>query len=187
MSVHLIGNLSWQSDYWSEKPTAQDLRDSQHGDPQEYGVLWERYNFNFEKCVRNGRKRGFLVCQSRPVSFDDREGIVFFASAGYIVGLYALPTIVPIDWDTFRDFSEEASNISAPLEMCVRWKSILRVPIDKARYFAGRKQIRKYIYVGDREANAIIRDAIAAHDDAPDVQKKLNMIARSVWGADFKL
>jgi hypothetical protein len=149
--------------------------------------LCEKCNFNFEKFVRDGRKLGFLICQSRPRSFKDGKGIVFFASRGFIVGLYALPTIVPVDWETFAEFSEDASNISAPLEMCVRWKSINRVPINKVLYFAGRKTIRKYIYVGDPEAKAIVCDAIAAHRDAPSIEDKLHMVAKSVWGPDIKL
>jgi hypothetical protein len=182
MRAHLIGNLSWQSDYWYDRPTNEDIRTSGHGDPQQDGVMWERFNFNFERCVRNGKKLGFLICQSPPKSFRNGEGIVFFASRGYIVGLYALPTTVPINWNDFTEFSEEASNISAPLELCVRWKTIDRVPIDKTRFYAGRKTIRKYIYIGDAEAQAIIADAITAHSDAADVQGQLRLVARSVWG-----
>ncbi len=143
--------------------------------------------FQLRAMYSRRQKARFLVCQSRPKSFKDGEGIVFFASRGYIVGLYALPTIVPVDWTHFDDFSEDVSNISAPVEMCLRWKTIDRVRIDKARYYAGRKTIRKYFYVGDREAKAIIRDAIIAHRDAPKIQQKLKMIAKSVWGPAVKL
>jgi len=163
-------------------PTEEDLNRTNHEAPQEDGVAWERHNFNLEELCRDGRKLGFLITQTRPLSFKDGEGIVFFASRGYIVGLYALPTLLRVDWNDLTDISEEASNISAPLDMCIRWKELNRVGIDKPKYYAGRKTIRKYIYIGDTEAQAIIRDAIAGHTDAPDIQAKLRLIAKAVWG-----
>jgi hypothetical protein len=44
--------------------------------------------------------------------------------------------------------------------------------------------IRKYIYIGDNEAKAILTDAITAHADAPDTRAKLAKIAGLVWGED---
>jgi hypothetical protein len=80
MPVHLIANLSWQSDYWSE-------------------------------------------CRFK-------TGEELYSS---------LRAVTSLGFMRFDDFSEEASNISAPLEMCVRWMHIDRLEIDRLRYFAGRK------------------------------------------------
>jgi len=61
-------------------PTEEDLNRTNHEAPQEDGVAWERHNFNLEELCRDGRKLGFLITQTRPLSFKDGEGIVFFAS-----------------------------------------------------------------------------------------------------------
>lgn len=192
---HLIANLSWQSDYWQERPTIEDLRKSGHtfareaakkleearrkgASEEEIELPHERWNFNMEKYALGEHKIGFFQARGKPHEYDSGNGIVFFYSNNYIVGLYGKAEV-----GQFHIDEEFTGNLRAPFELCVRWKEITRLPVNKDRHFAGQKRMAQggFIYIEDEQARNIIADAIAKHDDAPDIQKKLRQVEIAVW------
>jgi len=174
---HIIISLSWQSDYWHEAPTEQDLKKSAHGYAREGNIPHERWNFNLEKNIVDGFKVGF--CQADPTQFADSKGIVFFYSQGYIVGLYAKAEFGDFPVNGFK------GNTRAPVDLCVRWSDIKRLPVDKARHMIKtRVGQRGFTYISDEQASNIIQDAITAHDDDPEIQARLRRIEELLEDGD---
>ncbi|TEU15748.1 MAG: AAA family ATPase [Anaerolineales bacterium] len=179
---HIIASLSWQSDYWQGTFTDEDRKLSNFDWVMKGGVPHERWNFDMDKHIVDGHKVGFFQARYQPVNYDSGQGIVFFYSRkgneSYIVGLYGKAEVGQFEVD--RDYT---GNLRAPVELCVRWHEITRLPVDKERYFAGRKRIGMigFIIVGDKEAQNILDDAIDAHKDFPDVQEKLRQVKLAVF------
>ncbi len=187
---HLIVNITWQSDYWQNAPTEEDLRQSGHRYVSDGNLPHERYNFNLEKHVVDGYKIGFFQTNGQVRDYNDGRGIVFFYSKGYIVGLYGLAECSgsPEFKTQNGESTGDAGNLRAPVELCVRWKELTRLPVNKERYFDGKQRIGQigFIYIGDTAARNIIADAIAAHRDVPEIQEQLHQVELAVWGGGMK-
>jgi len=177
---HLIVNISWQSNYWTGKPTQDEQERSGFGEVNK-GNANEMHNFDFQKNVVDGTKAGFANKAGRARTFT-KGGIVFFHSLDrkqnktYIVGLYGGAEV--------GDFKSGPYNIRAPIELCVRWKEIHRLPVDKKRYFVGQKKMGQinFMNIGDKQAKEILDDAISVHADSPQVQQQLSAVQKVVWG-----
>ncbi len=174
---HIIVNLSWQSDYWQEKPTPENLQQSGHRYARAGNLPYERWNFNWQKNVVDDYKVGYFQATGVPREYDNGRGIIFFYSRNFIVGLYAKAEIGSFTVGDFR------GNVRAPLEICVRWKDITRVPVNAARHFKGQTRMGQggLLKIGDAQAESIIEDAIAAHADAPEIQETLERIKATIW------
>jgi len=180
---HLIVNVTWQEDYWQETFTEEDRRQAGHRYVREGNLPHERWNFNMEKHIVDDYKIGYFKTRGKPREYDSGNGIVFFYSANYIVGLYGKAEAGK--YDEFRTPDGEfAGNLRAPVDLCVRWKEATCLPVNKQRYFAGRTRMGQvgFINIGDEEARHILEDAIAAHEDTPNVQEKLRQVQAAVWG-----
>jgi hypothetical protein len=83
---------------------------------------------------------------------------------------------------------EEAfkGNLKAPIEFCVRWKGMTRIPVKKQQYFGKLQRMGQgnLIYIGDQEARNMLSDAIEKHSDSPDIQKQLRSVEAAVWGRE---
>jgi MoxR-like ATPase/predicted RNA-binding protein with PUA-like domain len=181
---HLIVSLAWQEDYWQETFTEEDRRRAGHRYPREGNLPHERWNFNMEKHIVDGHKIGFFQTRGKPRQYDSGNGMVFFYSNNYIVGLYGKAEVGKPDEFKTPD-GEFAGNLRALVDLCVRWKEARRLPVNKERHFAGQKRMSQagLINIEDEQARHILEDAIAAHKDTPDVQKKLRQVEAAVWGA----
>jgi hypothetical protein len=137
---HIIANLSWQSDYWQGTFTDEDRKLSSHDWVMKGGVPHERWNFDMDKNIVDDHKIGFFQARYQPVNYDSGRGIVFFYSRkgneSYIVGLYGKAEVGQFEVD-----GDYTGNLRALAELCVRWHEITRLPVDKERYFAGKKRI----------------------------------------------
>lgn len=176
---HLIVSIAWQGDYWQETFTEEDRKVAGHRYAREGNLPNERWNFNLERHTVDGHKIGFFQMRGLPRRYDNGKGIVFFFSRNYLVGLYGRAEV-----GEFRGDDEFTGNLRAPVELCVRWKELTRLPVDRPRHYAGQRRMAQagLIYIGDEQARKIIVDGVAAHDDAPEVQEGLRRVETAVWG-----
>ena len=181
---HLIISLSWQGDYWQDRPTETELERSGHGYAREGNLPWERQNFNFSENVANGDKYGYVQTRGESRVYENGHGIVFFYSNNYIVGLYAKAEINKQGFPKQDLLNSEELNIRAPIELCVRWQELTRLPINKERYYAGQTRMSQAgaLNIEDEQARNIIEDAIAVHADVSEIQEQLRQIIAKVWG-----
>lgn len=181
---HIIVSLSWQSDYWQEGLVKEDRAVATHKYVKEGNLPHELWNFNFEKTVENGYKIGFF--QATSSEYDNGKAIVFFYSKNYIVGLYAKAEIgsFPVA-EEFVNNEQFIGKVRAPLDLCVRWKDQKILPVNKSRHFNGQEKMGQsgVIKIQDEQAKNIIHDAIAAHNDAPEIQSQLRKVYQAVFGA----
>ena len=181
---HLIISLSWQGDYWQKRPTDAEMQNSGHGYAKEGNLPWERKNFNFIENVDAGFKYGYIQTRGESRVYKNGSGIVFFYSNNYIVGLYAEAEINKAGYTKQNSLDSEELNIRAPIGLCVRWKELTRLPVNKERYYLGQTRMSQAgaLNIEDDQAWNIIEDAISAHSDAPEIQENLLQVRDAIWG-----
>jgi len=183
---HMIVGLTWLEDYWSGNFTEADRSKSGHGNPRS-GIIepHERCNFDMDRFVVDGRKHGWVEVNGFSERFQHRS-ILFFYSRGHIVGLYGMAqNHSPMEMQSGG--IELDTNVSAPVDLCVRWSDIRALPIpeDRSRYFGEHGRVwRGRIYVEDDEARNIIADAYRAHAAHPAIQAALVRVAEATWGPE---
>lgn len=177
---HLIAKINWQSDYWQDAPTDDDVLHSGHGYVKAGNLPHEPWNFNMHKHTVDGYKIGFFQATNPPAKYPNGSGIAFFESRDHIVGLYGKAEL-----GNFKVDGDFTGNLWAPIDFCVCWSNanISSLPVDKERYYMDKERVGQigFTYIGDDQARNIITDAMSANEDSPEVVEQLREVAAVVW------
>lgn len=163
---HLIANITWNSSLWKGPITDEDRKHAGHGYVKGGGDPHESYNFDLTKNIvdinGNKFKKGFFQCKNQPISFSNKEGIIFFYSRnytdnkGYIVGFYAKAEVVTEIGDGF--------NIQCPINLCVSFENPTILVLNKERHLGDKERIGQvgFNYIDNTQAQNILNDLLHA-------------------------
>ena len=115
MPSHIVVNITWQENYWTGKPSQEDMQRAGHRYVSAGNVGSEFLNFDLERNVKDGYKLGFFQATRQPTRFSDKIGNVFFYSKGFIVGVYGQAEIGDFEMTDTPMGTPVAANVRAPV------------------------------------------------------------------------
>lgn len=177
MAQHIVANITWQDNYWTEEPSQEDIQAAGHRWVRAGNVGQEYLNFSLEQNIQDGFKFGYFQATRQPTHFSNGAGCVFFYSKSYIVGVYGQAELGSFEIQD-PNLGACRANVRAPVDQVCRFRDLKALPVDPERHLGGKQRVGQvgFTYIDDDAARAILEDAIALHEEESEYRDRLEFV-----------